>query len=115
MINEKIVGEFLGTRVITNYNIYTKETTFTKDLLFYNNVDLGNDQLLVSSIPSDTFVTTYLLFFNDTENGVFSNSFPISFDKLVLDKNNNLTHYWSSKIDAFGNLQNAKTILERKN
>jgi len=115
MINEKFVGEFLGTRVITTYNIYTKETTFKNELLFYNNIYLGNNQLSVSIIPSNTLITNYHLFFTDNEKSFYSNSFPIGIDKIVFDENNNLVHYWSAKIDVNGNLVNAKTILERKN
>ena len=115
MINEQFVGEFLGTRVITTYNIHSKETTFKNDLLFYNNVYLDNDQLLSTHVSMKTYLPNNLLFFTDNEKGFYSNSFPIGFDKLVLDENNNLVHFWSSKIDVNGNLVNAKTILKRKN
>ncbi len=111
MCNQSIVGNYVGTRVLTIYNTVTKEVSEEISNIRIEITKITNNQYLMNQTNLNSGSTNQLLFYKT--NTEYLSSSLTGIDSLFFDDCNcNLIHSWSFPITSEGILYNAITVLE---
>lgn len=103
-------GKFVANRITTKYNTINKKITYIEEKIKYEIIKVAEHQYLMKQFgPSVGQVIDILFVKND--KGYISSSDSEGIDNLYFDKNNNLIHSWTDKINSQGVLTNAYAVL----
>ena len=113
MSHQSLVGNYVGTRVLTIYNTVTKEAKEEISNIRIEITKITDNQYLMNQTNLNSGSTNQLLFFRT--NTEYLSSSLTGIDSLFFDDCDcdcDLIHSWSQPISSEGILYNARTILE---
>lgn len=105
-------GKFVADRIITEYNTIKKKITKSVVKIEYEIYKVGRSEYLMKQYEPLTGSIIDILFVKNSK-GYISASDSEGVDILFFDKDNNLIHNWTDKINSKGILKNAHAVLKK--